>query len=71
MLAVSLVAAAVLAGGPPGAEEVGPFVRALWLVQRHGTAGALELSADRRVKAALAKAVAGDGIITREEVEGS
>ena len=46
-----LVALVALAGSPE-ATDVGPLVRALWLVQRHGTPEALNPKNDQRVKAA-------------------
>src|SRR4051812_32978243 len=64
-----LLALAALAG-PPDPSDVGPLVRALWLVQRHGTAEALSPANDQRVKAALSKALAKDGVITLGELGG-
>src|SRR3954463_11913864 len=57
-------------GAPPDPADVGPFVRALWLVQRHGTAEASDPKNDQRIKAALAKALAKDGVITLGELGG-
>ena len=37
---VSMIAALALATGPAPASDVGPLVRALWVVQRCGTADA-------------------------------
>jgi arsenate reductase len=54
----------------PEASDVGPLVRALWLVQRYGTADATTPANDQRVKAVLAKAVAKDGVITLSELGG-
>jgi hypothetical protein len=62
-------ALAVLSGSPES-SDVGPLVGALWLVQRYGTADALNPSNDQRVKAALSKALARDGFITLEELGG-
>jgi hypothetical protein len=45
-------------------------VRALWLVQRHGTPEALDPKNDQRVKAVLAKALAKDGAISLDELGG-
>lgn len=53
---------------PPASADVGPFVRSLWLVQRYGTPEALEPKNDERVKAALSKALAKDGVITLKEL---
>ncbi len=50
--------------------DVGPLVRSLWLVQRHGTPEALDPVNDQRVKAALSKALAKDGAITPNELGG-
>ena len=38
------------AAPPDGKEEAGPLVRALWLVQRHGTAAAADPRNDLRTK---------------------
>ena len=43
---------------------MGPFVRALWLVQRYGTADAVDPANDQRVKGALSKALGKDGELT-------
>jgi hypothetical protein len=64
-----LLALVTLAGSPE-TPDVGPLVRALWLVQRYGTAEALDPQNDQRVKAALAKALAKDGVITLGELGG-
>jgi hypothetical protein len=55
---------------PPESSDVGPLVRALWLVQRHGTPEALNPANDQRVKGLLSKALAKDGAITLPELEG-
>ncbi|WP_165233367.1 hypothetical protein [Aquisphaera insulae] len=52
----------------PRGGDVGPLVRALWLVQRYGTADATDPANDRRVKAALARAIAKDKVITLQEI---
>ncbi len=62
--------ALVALAGSPETPDVGPLVRSLWLVQRHGTAEALDPKNDQRVKAALSKAVAKDGVITLKELGG-
>jgi hypothetical protein len=64
-----ILALAALAGSPE-TSDVGPLVRALWLVQRYGTTEALDPKNDQRVKAALAKALARDGVITLGELGG-
>lgn len=65
-----LLLALVALAGPPETPDVGPLVRALWLVQRHGTPEALDPKNDRRVKAALSKALVKDGVITLGELGG-
>lgn len=67
---LSIIAALALSAGPDGGADVGPFVRALWLVQRHGTADALDPGNDRRLKGALAKALDKDGSLTLSRLEG-
>ena len=61
---LSIIATLVLGAGPETGADVGPFVRGLWLVQRYGTADALDPGNDQRVKGALAKAIGKDGSIT-------
>jgi len=56
---LSLIAALALTAGP--ADDVGPLVRALWLVQQHGTADAIDPANDQRVKGTLFKALGRDG----------
>jgi hypothetical protein len=58
----------VLLTGVAQAGDVGPLVRALWLVQQHGTAEALDPANDERVKGVLAKALAKDGVLSFEEL---
>ena len=60
----------VVLSGSPETTDVGPLVRALWLVQRHGTPEALAPDNDPRVKGLLAKALAKDGVITLSELGG-
>jgi hypothetical protein len=64
-----LVAFAALAAAPES-TDVGPLVRSLWLIQRHGTPEALDAKNDQRVKAVLSKALAKDGVITFPELGG-
>lgn len=47
----------------PTPTNAGPFVRSLWLLQRYGTADAVNPANDQRVKAILAKATAKDGSV--------
>ncbi len=56
--------------GSPETPDVGPLVRALWLIQRHGTPEALDPANDQRVKGVLSKALAKDGAITLPELGG-
>ncbi len=62
-----LIAVAALTGSPE-TPDVGPLVRSLWLVQRYGTAEALDPKNDQRVKAVLSKALAKDVVITLKEL---
>lgn len=64
---LTLIAILALAS-PPEPRDVGPLVRALWLVQRFGTPEALDPKNDQRVKGVLAKAVGKDGLISRAEL---
>lgn len=66
----SLLLVAVLLGvdSPAARVEVGPLVRALWFVQRHGTSQAVNPQNDTRVKGVLAKALAKDGVISLVEM---
>jgi arsenate reductase (thioredoxin) len=67
---LSMIAALALAAGPAPAGDVGPLVRALWLVQRCGTADATDPANDQRVKGALFKALGKDGELTLSELGG-
>jgi hypothetical protein len=51
-------------------NDVGPLVRALWLVQHYGSSESLSPKNDQHVKAVLAKAIAKDGVITLPELGG-
>jgi hypothetical protein len=62
-LALCLLAAPASGGDP------GPFVSALWLVQRHGTPEARDPRNDGRVKATLSKSLK-DLTLTPAELEG-
>jgi hypothetical protein len=66
---LSLIALVALSGSP-SPSDVGPLVRALWVIQRYGTADALNPANDQRVKGVLAKALAKDGVITLSELGG-
>jgi hypothetical protein len=63
-----LVALACAADSPAGGD-VGPLVRALWLVQRYGTAEAADPANDQRVKGVLFKALGQEGELTLSELE--
>jgi len=45
-MSFSLIAAVALASGQASGGDVGPLVRALWLVQRYGTAAAVDPAND-------------------------
>jgi arsenate reductase (thioredoxin) len=64
-----IVATLALGAGPETGADVGPFVRGLWLVQRYGTADAVDPANDQRVKGALAKAIGKDGNITLSQLD--
>lgn len=68
-MSLFLIAALTLGAGPETGDDVGPFVRALWLVQRYGTADALDPANDQRVKGALAGALGKDGNITLSRLD--
>jgi arsenate reductase len=70
MMSLALIAALALATGPASDGDVGPFVRALWLIHRYGTAEAVDPANDQRVKGALFKALGKDGELTLAELGG-
>ncbi len=65
-----LIVALLAFAAPTEAPDVGPLVRALWLVQRHGTPETLSPANDQRVKGVLSKALAKDGVISLPELGG-
>jgi arsenate reductase (thioredoxin) len=69
MMFLPLITALALATGAPAEGDVGPFVRAIWLVQQYGTVEAVDPANDRRVKGALFKALGKDGSITFAHLE--
>ncbi len=69
-MSFSLIAVLALATGPASDADVGPLVRALWLVQRYGTAEAVDPANDQRVKGTLFKALGKDGEISLSELGG-
>ena len=65
-----LVMSAMMFGSDPSATgDVGPVVRALWLVQRYGTAAGVDPANDQRVKAALAHSIGKDGKLSHSKLE--
>ena len=69
-MSFSLIAALALVAGPAPGDDVGPLVRALWLVQRYGTAEAVHPANDQRLKGALFKALGKEGELTLSELDG-
>lgn len=55
---------------PSATPDVGLFVRLLWLVQDNGTTDAANPTNDSKLKAALAKALSKDGVVSRDELGG-
>ena len=51
-------------------DDVGPYVRSLWLVQRFGTAKSISPQNDQKTKGKLAKALGKQGILTEAGVQG-
>jgi arsenate reductase (thioredoxin) len=70
MMPVFLVATLALFAGPAPGADTGPLVRALWMVQRYGTAEAADPAADQRVKGLLFKALGKEGELTLAELGG-
>jgi hypothetical protein len=66
-----LVMSALMFGSdtPSPASDVGPLVRALWLVQRYGTAAGVDPANDQRIKAALAKSIGKDGKLSHSGLQ--
>jgi arsenate reductase len=69
-MSLSLIAAMAFMAGPAPGDDVGPLVRALWLVQRYGTADTLHPANDQRLKGALFKALGKEGELTFSELDG-
>jgi hypothetical protein len=67
---LSLIAALAVAAAPSSTGDVGPFVRALWLLQRYGTAAATDPANDQRLKGALSKALGKDGALSLSKLDG-
>ena len=51
-------------------DDVGPFVRSLWLVHRYGTAESVNPQNDQKTKGKLSKALGKQGILTATGVQG-
>src|SRR5271157_4480299 len=51
-------------------EDDGPFVRAIWLVQRHGNPEVVRPENDQKLKGKLSKALGKQGILTAKGVQG-
>jgi arsenate reductase (thioredoxin) len=66
----SLILALALGAGPQSTDETGPFVRALWLLQRFGTAEAADPANDARLKGILFKALGKDGELKLSNLDG-
>jgi arsenate reductase (thioredoxin) len=64
-----IIATLALGSGPETVADAGPFVRGLWLVQRYGTADAVDPANDQRVKAAVAKALGKEGDIALPKLD--
>jgi protein-tyrosine-phosphatase len=64
------VTALALAADTSAGRDPGPLVRALWLVQRYGTAGAVDPANDQRVKGVLFKALGQDHALTLSRLDG-
>ena len=51
-------------------EDVGPFVRAVWLVQRHGNPQVVRPENDQKLKGKVSKALGKESILTAAGVQG-
>ncbi len=67
---LSIIAALALGTGVPAGSDTGPLVRALWLIQRYGTADAADPVNDQRVKGVLSKALGKEGELTLSKLDG-
>ncbi|SIN71975.1 hypothetical protein SAMN05444166_0409 [Singulisphaera sp. GP187] len=70
LVSAALATATTSASPPPTAHDPGPLVRALWLVQRHGTPQALDPQRDQAVKGRLFKALGKELTLTATELNG-
>jgi hypothetical protein len=64
LAACAALTLSTIGAAPPDKDDVGPMVRALWLVQRHGTLEATDPRNDVRTKGLLAKALGKEGVLT-------
>src|SRR4051812_4865655 len=67
---IVLILASIGAAPGPADRDVGPLVRALRLVQRHGTPEALDPRNDQQVKGTLARALAKGQVLTADGIGG-
>jgi hypothetical protein len=67
---IAALGLASLGVAPPESKDAGPFVGALWLIQRHGTIDAADPRNDISTKGSLAKALGKDGILKPGGVQG-
>ena len=51
-------------------DDVGPFVRSIWLIQRYGTAGSVTPHGDQVLKGKLAKALGKESVLTAKGMDG-
>jgi len=71
LLACAALGVTMVGAGPSTPEQnAGPFVRALWLVQRHGTPEAADPRNDLKTKGALAKALGKTNVLTASGAKG-
>ncbi len=66
----SLIVALALWAGPQSTGDTGPFVRALWLLQRYGTTEAADPAGDQRLKGVVFKALGKEGELTLSKLDG-
>lgn len=67
---MAAVTATAGTSSPPPAQDPGPLVRALWLVQRYGMPEALDPGRDPAIKGKLSKALGKDQVLTLAELNG-
>ncbi|HWE38221.1 MAG TPA: hypothetical protein VG406_16745 [Isosphaeraceae bacterium] len=69
-VALAGLTAGAAAGFGPAGDDPGPLVRALWVVQRHGTVAAADPRNDEKAKGALSKALGKAHVLTSDGIEG-